>query len=305
MTHQIFDRKLLRLHRDRAAKKFTEHNFLFQEVGHRLVDRLQDIKRHFRLAVELGSHDGVLKKLIGNLKSIEMLFQTDISEKLLRSGTGNFVSDEEFLPLKPLSIDLAISNLSLHWVNDLPGTLTQIRQSLKPDGLFIGSILGGNTLIELRNVLTEAETSLTNFSVPHLSPFAELADAASLLQRAGFSLPVADNDLIKVSYSDAFKLMRDLRGMGENNCLLNRSNKFIRKEILLRAANNYLERYSNDKGEIMASFEIVYLTGWAPAANQPKPLKPGSAHYRLSDALNNQTNSLSSVKGNNGFKNSY
>ena len=303
MTYQIFDRKLLRLHRDRAAKKFTQHDFLFREVAHRLVDRLQDIKRHFRLAVELGSHHGALKEVIGNLKNIDMLFQTEISEKLMRSGTGNFVSDEEFLPLKLHSIDLAISNLSLHWVNDLPGTLTQIRQSLKPDGLFIGSILGGDTLNELRNVLTEAETSLTSSAMPHLSPFVELADAASLLQRAGFSLPVADSDLIKVSYSDAFKLMQDLRGMGENNCLLNRSNKFIRKEILFRAANTYMEHYSDDKGKITASFEIVYFTGWAPATNQPKPLKPGSANNRLADALSN-SKKFSSVRENIGFENS-
>ena len=293
MTHQIFDRKLLRLHRDRAANNFTQHDFLFREVAHRLVDRLRDIKRDFKLTVELGSHDGVLREVVGNLKNINTLFQTEISEKLLRSGTGNFVSDEEFLPLKPHSIDLAISNLSLHWVNDLPGTLTQIRQSLKPDGLFIASMLGGNTLIELRNVLTEAETSLTNFAVPHLSPFAELSDAASLLQRAGFSLPVADSDLIRVSYSDAFKLMRDLRGMGENNCLSNRSNKFVGKEIFFRAASNYLEHYSDNKGKITASFEVVYLTGWAPAANQPKPLKPGSAKYQLRDALGEQKNSSS------------
>ena len=288
MTDEIsvFDRRAVRHHRDRAAPTMDGHDFLFGEVAERLADRLADINRRFPLAVDLGGHGGVLRRTDALGDRIDMLIETDLSPALAaRSNGPALAADEEALPFGDARLDLVLSNLSLHWVNDLPGTLVQVRRALRPDGLFLAAILGGDTLIELRHSLIEAEMATTGGASPRLSPFAELADAAGLLQRAGFALPVADTDTITVTYSDAFALMHDLRKMGEAGAGRERPKGFAQRGLFFTAAERYQALYADDDGRIPATFQILYLTGWAPADTQQKPLRRGSAASRLADAL--------------------
>jgi SAM-dependent methyltransferase len=195
------------------------------------------------------------------------------------------VADEEFLPFAPRSFDLVTSAMTLHWVNDLPGTLIQIARILKPDGLFLGAMLGGATLWQLRQALAAAESEIEGGLSPRVSPFADLRDTAGLLQRAGFALPVSDSETIDVEYADALALMRDVTGMGEANLVVERRRGLGHCATLLRAAQIYAERFSRPSGRIVACFEVLFLHGWAPHASQPKPLAPGSAARRLADAL--------------------
>ena len=206
------------------------------------------------------------------------------AETLPGRGT-KLVADEECLPFGPGSFELVVANLSLHWTNDLPGTLIQVRQCLKPDGLFLGAMFGGETLHELRTALMQAEIELEGGASPRLSPLADLRDAGALLQRAGFALPVADVDRITVSYPHAFKLMKDLRGMGETNAIHTRRRNMTRRATLFRAAEIYQEMFGDRDGRIPATFDVLTLTGWAPDASQQQPLRPGSAQGRLADAL--------------------
>jgi SAM-dependent methyltransferase len=189
------------------------------------------------------------------------------------------------LPFAPESFDLVISDLSLHWVNDLPGCLLQVRQSLKSDGLFLAAMLGGDTLSELRQSLMEAELAETGGTGPRVSPFADLRDAGSLLQRAGFALPVIDGDRLAVTYPDILKLMHDLRGMGESNAVRVRASRSVDRAIVARANELYRRRFSDGEGRLVATFQIIYLTAWAPAAGQQRALAPGSARTRLAEAL--------------------
>jgi hypothetical protein len=170
-------------------------------------------------------------------------------------------------------------------VNDLPGALVQIRRCLRPDGLFIGALIGGGSLVELREVLGEAETEVTGGTSPHVAPFADVRDMGGLLQRARFGLPVADSEPLTVRYADLFALMADLRAMGATNTLAERIRRPTRRKIFLRAAELYAERYSDPDGRIRATFEMIFLSGWAPHGSQQKPLRPGSARMRLADAL--------------------
>ncbi len=204
---------------------------------------------------------------------------------LPETGAGRAVADAEALPVGAASLDLVVSLLALHAVNDLPGVLVQIRRALRPDGLFVGCLLGGATLTELRQSLTQAEAEIEGGASPHVAPFVAIREAGGLLQRAGFALPVADSDLLTVRYADAFALMRDLRAMGMTNALTDRRRHAMRRATLLRAAQIYSERFADRDGRIRASFELVWLLGWAPHESQQKPLKPGSATARLADAL--------------------
>ncbi len=285
----VFDRALLRQRRDRAAAGLRGHDFLFAEAAERLADRLDDVTRKFPVALDLGCHDGTLSRVLAGRGGIETLIQCDLSPAMARAAAGNgaptLAADEETLPFAPRSFDLIVSVLSLHWVNDLPGALIQIRRALKPDGLFLGAFLGGATLTELRTALIEAELAEEGGASPRVAPFAGLRDAGGLLQRAGFALPVADADRITVSYPDALALMRELRAMGESNTLRARRRGFTRPSTLARAAAIYGEKFAQPDGRVPASFEIVTLTGWAPHPSQPQPLKPGSATTRLADAL--------------------
>jgi SAM-dependent methyltransferase len=288
---RVFDRRAVRLHRDRAATGLRGHDFLLREAGERLADRLDDINRRFPLALELGCHDGLLADLLGGRGGIERLVRADLSPAMAARATDRglpgpaLAADEEALPFAPASFDLVLSNLSLHWVNDLPGCLLQVRRILKPDGLFLACLLGGETLTELRQALLQAELEERGGASPRVSPFAEIADAAGLLQRAGFALPVADSDRLAVSYPDAFRLMADLRGMGESNAVAARERRFTRRGLLVSAAAHYQQLFADAEGRLPATFQLIFLTGWTPHDSQQRPKRPGTATTRLADAL--------------------
>ncbi|MFT5180998.1 MAG: NADH dehydrogenase [ubiquinone] 1 alpha subcomplex assembly factor 5, partial [Alphaproteobacteria bacterium] len=199
------------------------------------------------------------------------------------TGRATLAADEEFLPFRDGSFDLILSCASLHHVNDLPGALIQIQRALKPDGVFLAALFGGATLTELRQSWLAAETTLEGGAGPRVAPFADLRDAAGLLQRAGFALPVADSDTITVTYDNPLKLMSDLRGMGETNVLVERRRTPTRRATLMAVAERYMSQFAGDDGRAPATFQILYLTGWAPAAGQPQALRPGSATARLAD----------------------
>ena len=297
---QPFDRRALRLHRDRAAAGLAGYDFLFREVAERLADRLDDLRRAFPLALDLGCRHGRLAEALApggrgrRRGGIETLVQCDLSPTMAgyaaeREPCGPaeprrlvLAADEEALPFGPARFDLVISCLSLQWANDLPGALAQIRWSLKPDGLFLCALFGGDTLTALRRALFEGESAVRGGVSPRVSPFVDLRDAGALLQRAGFALPVADADRIVVDWGSPLSLMRDLSRMGEGNALAERPRHLTSPATLLAAAERYPRR---DDGRVEAEFEVVYLTGWAPADNQQKPLRPGSAKASLADAL--------------------
>ncbi len=283
----VFDRRAVRLHRDRAAAGLAGFDFLFAEVGERLLDRLDDITRRFPRALDLGCHGDILAGRLAGRGGIETLVACDLSEAMARrAGPLALAADEERLPFAGGVFDLVLSNLSLHWVNDLPGALVQIRRALKPDGLFLGTLFGGATCRELRQALAEAEIAVEGGLSPRVSPLAEVRDAGNLLQRAGFALPVADSDTLTVSYADPLKLMADLRGMGEANAVLARRKTLTRRAMLAAAAERYSTLFAAaDDGRVPATFEVIYLTAWAPHPSQQKPARPGSAGARLADAL--------------------
>ena len=281
----LFDRRAWRLHRERAARGGCV-DFLHAIAAGRLVDRLGDIRRRFRIALDLGAYTGALSRALEERPGTERVVAADPCVALLRRHRGMRVAvDPELVPFRSGSFDLAVSALALHWVADLPGALVQLRLSLKPDGLLLAAMLGGDTLAELRAVLIEAELVEEGGASPRVSPTAALADVAALLQRAGFAMPVADADKIVVAYPNMFALLRDLRGMGETNAMSARRRTPLRRNTLARAAALYAERYGLADGRIPATFEILCLTGWAPDARQPRPLRRGSAERRLAGAL--------------------
>ena len=285
-TSQIFDRLLVRQHRDRSADRFNDYNFLFTEIADRLVDRLNDIKRRFTLILDLGGHDGYMSRVRASRDARATILVCDLSHRLLKQAQGlKVVADEEWLPFADQRFDLVLSNLSMHWINDLPGALIQIHRTLKPDGFFLGSMFGGQTLGELRHVLMETELHYYRGSAPRISPFADVRDAGSLLQRAQLSLPVVDTETVTVTYESLYHLMLDLRGMGETNALLMRSKQPISKAFFAHAARHYQTLFGTSDGRIIASFQILYLAGWAAHESQPLALKPGTAKTRLAHAL--------------------
>jgi SAM-dependent methyltransferase len=295
MMH-LFDRRTVRKRRDRAAPGFSDCDFLFREVGNRLADRLLDVTRKFPRALDLGCHTGALEAALRGSGKIDDLVQCDLSQAMARQAGGlaagglaagglALVSDEEALPFAEGCFDLILSNLSLHWVNDLPGTFVQVRRCLKADGFFLAAVLGGDTLVELRDSLMAAEIEIRDGISPRLSPFMQISDAGALLQRAGFALPVIDADKIVVTYDTMFALLADLRAMGETNATTARPRQFSPRALFLRAAELYRERHANADGRIRATFEVVYLHGWAPHESQQQALRPGSAQTRLADVL--------------------
>jgi NADH dehydrogenase [ubiquinone] 1 alpha subcomplex assembly factor 5 len=297
----IFDRRAVRAHRDRAAHKLaagSEAEFLHREIGDRLLERLGEVKRAFPYVLDMGCRDGFLARALARRPGVERVIQADVSPafaRLARASNRFFptvVADEEALPFAPESFDLVVSNLALHWVNDLPGSLIQLRRALKPDGLLLVAMFGGDTLSELRRALIEAELAEEGGASPRVSPHADVRDAGALLQRAGFALPLVDRDRIQVTYEHVFSLMADLRLMGETNALRERRRRFTRRATMLTAAEEYLRRYADKSGRLIANFEIVYLTAWAPGPGQPQPLKPGSAAHRLAEALRTEEHDL-------------
>lgn len=278
----VFNRELVRKNRDRAATQFAEHDFLVHEITARMMDNLQDVRRDFKHVVAIG---GDRQLIADHLKAIEIIYQ-DLSLKMLRGSNGQVLqADEEFFPYQNQCLDLVLSCLSLHSANDLPGALVQFLQSLKPDGMFLATLFGGQTLSELRKSMMDAEMEFRGGVSPHVSPFMDVRDAGSLLQRAGFALPVATAETVTVTYSDAFALMKELKAMGEQSSLIKRFKGLTRPEYMMKVAEKYHQMYANDKGRIPATFEILYLQGWAPHESQQKPLKPGSAKMALKDAL--------------------
>lgn len=278
----VFDRELYRRRLTRAVAAGYP-DFLLARATEDLEERLAAVLRRFGLAADLGTPlPSAAAVLRGKAEALWRMAETPGAGADL---AADFVGDLERLPLAPASIDLAASLLALHAVNDLPGALIQIRRALRPDGLFIGCLLGGRTLQELREVLLAAEAETTGGVSPRVAPFADLRDMGSLLQRAGFALPVVDSELVTVRYRDLFGLLRDLRALGWTNALTDRRKAGLRRETLLRAAALYAERFTDADGRLRASFEIVWLSGWAPHESQQKPLRPGSAKARLADAL--------------------
>jgi SAM-dependent methyltransferase len=285
----IFDRHLHRRRLRRAAGAFASADFLKRRAADDLVERLEAVNRRFPLAVDLGARTGVLARALASgpaASKIDLLIESDPAAAMLAGRTGpRLAADEERLPFAPGSLDLIVSALAMHWVNDLVGALIQIRLALRPDGLFLASILGGATLTELRQCLLQAEAEIRGGAGPRVSPFADAHDAGNLLRRAGFALPVADVDRIIVRHDHPMKLLADLRAMGETNALADRPRAPLTRPILARAFALYAERFADPDGRLPATFEIITLTGWAPHPAQPKPLRPGSAKMRLADAL--------------------
>lgn len=285
----MFDRNRLRVRRDRAAAHFSEYDFLKAHVSNDLMERLADTPHIFRKMLDLGCHTGVLAKALQTHKGVEDVVACDLSPNMVAAarsaGVQAVICDEEALTFAPASFDMVGSALSLHWVNDLPGALIQIRQTLKPDGLFLGALFGAGTLTELRTSLMEAEAEITGGAAPRISPLPGLQDMAGLMQRAGFALPVVDADRINVRYNSVFKLLEDLGGMGERAVFAADQGRGLSRRLLMRMAEIYAERFSEPDGKLCASFNVIYLSGWAPAPHQPQPKKPGSATVRLSAAL--------------------
>jgi SAM-dependent methyltransferase len=263
----LFDRALLLRRLDRA-RKLGAATFLLDRVRDDIEERLAAVKRNFAAAADIWTPG-------------EGLFVRTRFKSLSHIAPAA----DETLPLAPETLDLAISALALQFFNDLPGALAQIRRALRPDGLLLAALIGGDSLAELRQCFAAAEAECEGGVSPRVAPFADLRDIGGLLQRAGLALPVADVDRVVVRYDNAFALMLDLRRMGATNVLIERRRSPSRRATLLRMADIYRERFSDPDGRIRATFDIVWLSGWAPHASQPKPLKPGSATARLEDAV--------------------
>ena len=243
------------------------------------------MQRRFDAGVDLGGDGGALSRRVAALGQVEHFVCFDRDAGSLGAAQMAAVADEEALPLAEASVDLVVSNLSLHLTNDTPGTLAQIRRALRPDGLFLAAMLGGDTLTELRQALLSAEAELSGGASPRVLPFTELRAAGALLQRTGFALPVTDQDRLTVRYDTMFELMADIRAMGAANILNARSRRPVSRRLFLRAAGIYAERFSDPDGRVRATFDIVYLSGWRPHESQQKPLQPGSAKASLAEAL--------------------
>ncbi|MCW2283730.1 SAM-dependent methyltransferase [Rhodoblastus acidophilus] len=284
MTHppQIFDRALLRRRLARAAR--APCDFLAHRVAEDFVYRLSGISRPFANALDYGSpHPAAAQALAAPGRKILRAAPS------LHAESADLVIDEEFSPFAPEKFDLVFSALSLQWVNDLPGVFAQLRRSLAPDGLLLAAMVGGQSFVELRHCLTQAQEEFEGGASPRVFPFVDLRDLGGLLQRAGFALPVADCDAVVVRYDNLFALLRDLRGMGATNILAAGARRPLSRRVLLRAAELYQQNFSDPDGRIRASVEILWLSGWAPHESQQKPLRPGSAQIPLSSALGDKS----------------
>jgi SAM-dependent methyltransferase len=289
----IFDRSLLRA-RLRRAVALGPADFLLARVAEDLAERFASVLRQFDIAVDLGTPGDYLRRALAASGKVETLiavgplaadFSLPRAPPPGEVNTNIVTADEEALPFRDASLDLVVSALALHFVNDLPGALIQIRRALKPDGLFLAALLGGDTLTELRQAFAEAETEVEGGVSPRVAPFPDLRDLGALLQRAGFALPVTDVERLTVRYATVFSLMHDLRRMGATNVLTERRRVPLKRKTLMRMAEIYAKRFADPDGRLRATFEIIWLSGWAPDASQQKPLAPGSAKMRLADAL--------------------
>jgi len=279
---RLFDRNLLDARRRRAlARPVPDADFLLRAIVDDIGERLGAVQRRFALGADIGTPLDLLARRLAADGQVERIVRLD----RIGETRPDVVADPEALPLAEASVDLAVSALALHWCDDLPGALAQIRRALKPDGLLLAALLGGDTLTELRQSLAAAEADITGGASPRVAPFTELRAAGALLQRAGFALPVIDMDRRTVRYASALHLMRDLRAMGAANALVERSRRPLPRAVLARAVEIYAERFSDPDGRVRATFDVISLSGWAPHDSQQKPLRPGSAKARLADAL--------------------
>jgi len=286
MNAATFDRKLVRAHRARAARDCTRADYLLQAAARDIGERLSAINRRFEICADIGCHHGLVAAALAASPGTGTIFSFDHCDALARLSRGPAaVADEEALPLKEGAFDLIVSAHVLHWVNDLPGALIQIRRCLKPDGLFLGLLMGGDTLRGLREVLIRAESEISGGAAPRVSPFADVRSLGTLLQRAGFALPVVDRETIAVRHDDLLAVMADLRAMGAANALVERSRRPLPLKVLERAAELYSAARGVGRGRVETVFEVICLTGWGPADSQPKALRPGSASHALADVL--------------------
>jgi SAM-dependent methyltransferase len=296
MGPALFDRQMLRGRQQRARALGLE-TFLLDRVAEEVGERLGAVLRRFERAVDLGTpNDAVRRALMASGKVGSIVAMGADAQGLDRSFL-RVAADEEALPFADGSLDLVVSALTLQFVNDLPGALIQIRRALKPDGLFLAALVGGESLSELRQAFAQAESEVEGGLSPRVAPFADVRELGALLQRAGFSLPVVDSDRLVVRYQSVLALMRDLRRMGATNVLSERRRVPLRRATLERMAEIYAARFADADGRLRASFEIVWLTGWTPHESQQKPLKPGSATRRLADALGTREQSAGEKAG--------
>ncbi|XP_071440815.1 arginine-hydroxylase NDUFAF5, mitochondrial [Hetaerina americana] len=287
---KIFDRKAKLMQRERAAMSADVHlyDYIKEEIGFRLADRVKDIKRTFKQAIDLGCGRGhVTKNIMPD--SVKELTCAEMSPRWLEQVCYNsgmkvnkVVKDEECPDFEDNSFDLVLSNLSLHWVNDLPGTFARIRSCLVSDGVFMASVFGGETLYELRSSLQLADLERKGGVAPHISPFIDVRDLGGLLNRAGFTMLTVDTDEMEIGYPSMFELMWDLKGMGESNAALNRP-LHLGRDVSLAAASIYKALYGREDGTIPATFQIFYFIGWKPDKSQPKPLQRGTGQISLKD----------------------
>jgi SAM-dependent methyltransferase len=281
---KIFDRRLLRL-RQRRARALGPATFLLDRTATELGERLAAVLRRFEVAADIGTPTDAVPRMLAASGKVETIIAAAIGAATLDKTFLRVVSDEEALPFADASLDLVVSALSLQFVNDLPGTLIQIRRALRPDGLFMAAIVGGESLNELRTAFADAESEIEGGLSPRVAPYADVRELGALLQRAGFALPVVDSERLTVRYDSALAVMRDLRCMGATNVMQERRRRPLKRATLQRMAAIYAERFADADGRLRASFEIIWLSGWAPHESQQQPLKPGSAAQRLADAL--------------------
>jgi NADH dehydrogenase [ubiquinone] 1 alpha subcomplex assembly factor 5 len=292
----IFDRQRLAANRARAAHGFAAHDFLHRHIAADLADRLAVQTRDFDKTLILGSNQGIMRAALDATQNVSFMIEADLTASMLPTAqtAPGVVLDEENLPFAEASLDLVLSPWGLHHVNDLPGTLLQIKRALKPNGLFLAALPGSQTLTALRRAFMQAETEICGGAAPHFHPFADLRDLGGLLQRAGFALPVADADRVRVRYRSPLSLLADLRGMGDGNILMQRAKQSLRRDVVMRALQIFTQlteeagatpQNTERAAKSVAEFEICYLAGWAPHESQQKPMRPGSARMRLADAL--------------------
>lgn len=282
----LFDEHLIAGNRRKASlARVPGADFLLGVVADEMCERLSAIQRTFPVVAELHGYNGLVLERVAAAAGAQHRIRVEADPALLEGAEEAHVASLETVPLAAASVDLVLSPLSLHLTNDTPGVFVQIARVLQPDGLFLGAMPGAGTLRELREALLSAESEILGSASARIVPFADVRDAGALLQRAGFALPVTDIESYTVRYDDMFALIRDLRAMGMQNPLAERSRRPVPRGVFLRAAEIYAERFSDADGRVRATFVIVYLSGWRPHESQQKPLRPGSAKVSLAHAL--------------------
>ncbi|MCI5060298.1 MAG: class I SAM-dependent methyltransferase [Alphaproteobacteria bacterium] len=277
---QLFDRNLMAKRQTRFHSHRYDVSFLLDFSEKEMRSRLELIKKKFPIALQIGGNTPLSDNILTSHK-IERFFTLNLTS----STNSSIVADEELFPFANKSLNLVLSHLQLHTINDVPGTLIQIKNSLAPNGLFMASLCGNDTLFELRDALAQAEMAIKGGLSPRIYPFADIRQIGALIQRAGFALPVIDIERVTVTYDHMLRLLKDLQHMGQSNALLQRPRSLLRRDIIERTQEIYLEKYSDPDGRLRASFDIIFMLGWAPHESQQQPLKPGSAKTRLADTL--------------------